>query len=146
MKGEVPDEEYTIPIGLADVKREGEDATIIAVGPMVEKSLQAAVALEDEGWDVEVVDPRSLSPLDTATLCKSVRKTGRAVICGEDSAFAGAVSEISAMVSEQCFGDLKAPVVRVGSPHVPMPFSAELVKHVVPDADNVVAAVRQVMG
>ncbi len=145
MKGEVPDEEYTIPIGLADVKREGEDATIIAVGPMVEKSLQAAVALEDDGWDVEVVDPRSLSPLDTATLCKSVRKTGRAVICGEDSAFAGAVSEISAMVSEQCFGDLKAPVVRVGSPHVPMPFSAELVKHVVPDADNVMAAVRQVM-
>ena len=145
MKGEVPDEEYTIPIGLADVKREGEDATVIAVGPMVEKSLQAAVALEDDGWDVEVVDPRSLSPLDTATLCKSVRKTGRAVICGEDSSFAGAVSEISAMVSEQCFSDLKAPVVRVGSPHVPMPFSAELVKHVVPDADNVVAAVRQVM-
>ena len=79
------------------------------------------------------------------TICESVRKTGRVVVCGEDSSFAGSVSEIAAMIAENCFSDLKAPVVRVGSPHVPMPFSAELVKHVVPEAANVVSAVNRVM-
>lgn len=144
-KGEVPEGEYTIPFGQADIKRDGEDATIVAVGPMVQKSLEAAVLLEDEGYDVEVVDPRTLSPLDTETICESVRRTGRAVVCGEDSSFAGSVSEIAAMIGENCFGDLKAPVVRVGSPHVPMPFSAALVKHVVPEVPNITAAVEQVM-
>ncbi len=143
--GEVPDGEYLIPFGKADVKREGEDVTVIAIGPMVQKSLEAAVLLEDEGYDIEIVDPRTLSPLDTATICESVRKTGRAVVCGEDSSFAGSVSEIAAMIAESCFSDLKAPIVRVGSPHVPMPFSAELVKHVVPEAANVVSAVNRVM-
>lgn len=144
-KGEVAEGEYTIPFGQADIKRDGEDATIVAVGPMVQKSLEAAVLLEDEGYDVEVVDPRTLSPLDTETICESVRRTGRAVVCGEDSSFAGSVSEIAAMIGENCFGDLKAPVVRVGSPHVPMPFSAALVKHVVPEVPNITAAVEQVM-
>ena len=91
----------------ADIKREGEDATIVAVGPMVQKSLEAAVLLEDEGYDMEVVDPRTLSPLDTETICESVRRTGRAVVCGEDSSFAGAVSEIAAMIGENCFGESK---------------------------------------
>ena len=144
-KGEVPEGEHLVPFGKADIKREGEDATVVAIGPMVQKSLEAALLLEDEGYDVEVVDPRSLSPLDTDLICESVRKTGRAVVCGEDSSFAGAVSEIAAMIGESCFSDLKAPVVRVGSPHVPMPFSAELVKHVVPEAANVVSAVNRVM-
>ncbi|MEE2803540.1 MAG: alpha-ketoacid dehydrogenase subunit beta [Pseudomonadota bacterium] len=144
-KGEVPEGEHLVPFGKADIKREGEDATVVAIGPMVQKSLEAALLLEDEGYDVEVVDPRSLSPLDTDLICESVRKTGRAVVCGEDSSFAGSVSEIAAMIGESCFSDLKAPVVRVGSPHVPMPFSAELVKHVVPEAANVVSAVNRVM-
>ena len=144
-KGEVPDGEYTIPIGQADIKREGEDATVVAIGPMVQKSLDAAVALEDDGYDIEVVDPRSLSPLDVDTICGSVRKTGRAIVCGEDSTFAGAASEIAAMISESCFSDLKAPVRRIGSPHVPMPFSAELVKHVVPEKSHVIDAVNQTM-
>jgi len=87
-----------------------------------------------------------LSPLDTDTICRSVSKTGRAIVCGEDSVFAGAVSEIAAMIGETCFHDLKAPVARVGSPHVPMPFSAELVKHVVPSSESVVSAVQAVMG
>ncbi len=143
--GEVQEEDYTIPLGQADIKREGEDATIVAIGPMVQKSLEAAVLLEDDGYDVEVVDPRTLSPLDTATICESVRRTGRAVVCGEDSSFAGATSEIAAMIGENCFKDLNAPVVRVGSPHVPMPFSAELVKHVVPEVPNITAAVGHVM-
>ena len=128
-KGEVPDGEYTIPIGQADIKREGEDATEVAIGPMVQKSLDAAVALEDDGYDIEVVDPRSLSPL----------------VCGEDSTFAGAASEIAAMLGENCFGDLKAAVRRIGSPHVPMPFSSELVKHVVPEKSHVIDAVNQTM-
>ena len=144
-KGEVPDGDYTIPFGQADVKRQGEDATIVAIGPMVQKSLDAAVTLEDAGYDVEVVDPRSLSPLDVDTICTSIRKTGRAIICGEDSTFAGATSEIAAMIAENCFDDLKAPVRRVGSPHVPMPFSAALVKHVVPETSHVVKTVTKTM-
>jgi len=144
-KGEVPEGDYTIPIGQADIKREGEDATVVAIGPMVQKSLEAAVLLEDDGYDIEVVDPRSLSPLDVDTICESVRKTGRAIVCGEDSTFAGAASEIAAMIGENCFGDLKAPVRRIGSPHVPMPFSSELVKHVVPEKSHVIEAVNQSM-
>jgi len=128
-KGEVPEGDYTIPIGQADVKREGEDATVVAIGPMVQKSLEAAVLLEDDGYDIEVVDPRSLSPLDVDTICESVRKTGRAIVCGEDSTFAGAASEIAAMIGENCFGDLKAPVRRIGSPHVPSKLSISLWLH-----------------
>ncbi len=143
--GEVPEEDYTIPIGKAKVTRDGEDATIVAIGPMVQKSQEAAILLEDEGYDVEIVDVRSLSPLDTQTICESVHRTGYAVVCGEDSSFAGAVSEIAAMIGENCFNSLNGPVVRVGSPHVPMPFSAELVKHVVPDVANIIEAVNQAM-
>lgn len=144
-RGEVPDGVYTIPLGQAKICREGEDATVVAIGPMVQKSLEAAMLLEDDGYDVEVVDARSLSPLDTETICESVRRTGHVVVCGEDSSFAGAVSEIAAMIGENCFGDLNGPVVRVGSPHVPMPFSSELVKHVVPDVADITAAVSRVM-
>ena len=143
--GEVPEGEHTIPLGQANIAREGEDATVVAIGPMVQKSEEAAVLLEDDGYDVEVVDVRTLSPLDTETICESVRRTGHAVVCGEDSSFAGAVSEIAAMIGENCFEVLKAPVIRVGSPHVPMPFSAALVKHVVPEVSNITAAVGRVM-
>ena len=144
-RGEVPDGDHIIPIGQAKICREGEDATVVAIGPMVQKSLEAAVLLEDDGYDVEVVDARSLSPLDTETICESVSRTGRAVVCGEDSSFAGAASEIAAMIGENCFRDLNGPVVRVGSPHVPMPFSSELVKHVVPEVANITDAVSRVM-
>ena len=145
VEGEVPEEDYTIPIGVADVKREGEDVTVVGIGPMVAKALEAGIQLEDDGYDIEVVDPRTLSPLDTETICESVRKTGRAVICEEDSSFAGGGAEIAAMLSEKCFSSLKAPVTRVGAPHVPMPFSAELVALVIPDVPQVVDAVRRVM-
>ena len=138
-------ESHTIPFGQAKICREGEDATVVAIGPMVQKSLEAAVLLEDDGYDVEVVDVRSLSPLDTETICESVSRTGHAVVCGEDSSFAGAASEIAAMIGENCFSDLNGPVVRVGSPHVPMPFSSELVKHVVPEVANITEAVSRVM-
>ena len=144
-RGEVPDGDHTIPLGQAKICREGEDATVVAIGPMVQKSLEAAVLLEDDGYDVEVVDARSLSPMDTETICESVSRTGHAVVCGEDSSFAGAASEIAAMIGENCFGDLKGPVVRVGSPHVPMPFSSELVKHVVPEVPDITDAVSRAM-
>lgn len=144
-EGEVPDEEYLIPFGEAETKREGEDVTVVAVGPMVGKALEAGVILEDDGYDIEVIDPRTLSPLDTGTIRASVGKTGRAVICEEDSSFAGTGAEIAAMIAENCFKDLQAPVVRVGMPHVPMPFAPPLADSVVPQVDNVVDAVRRVM-
>jgi len=96
MEGEVPEEEYTIPFGKADIKRDGEDVTVIAVGPMVAKALDAGVRLEDDGYDIEVVDPRTLSPLDVETICESVTRTGRAVVCEEDTTFAGTGAEIAA--------------------------------------------------
>lgn len=145
IEGEVPDEDYTIPIGKADIKREGEDVTVVAIGPMVHKALAAGITLEDDGFDIEVVDPRTLSPLDTETICESVRRTGRVVICEEDSSFAGSGAEIAAMLADKCFSDLKAPVIRVGLPHVPMPFSAGLVDHIIPDVPQVIEAVRRVM-
>ena len=144
-EGEVPEEDYTIPFGVAEVKREGEDATVVAIGSMVPKALEAGVALEDEGYDIEVLDPRTLSPLDTDAICASVRKTGRAVIVEMDSSFAGSSAEIAATVAERCFHDLRAPVVRVGSAHVPMPFAPELVEATVPGVDSVSEAVRRVM-
>ena len=144
-EGEVPDGEYLIPFGVAEVNREGEDVTVVGVGPMVGKALEAGIILEDDGFDIEVIDPRTLSPLDTDTICESVRKTGRAVICEEDTSFAGTSAEIAAMIAENCFKDLQAPVTRVGMPHVPMPFAPSLADSVVPQVDSIVDAVRRVM-
>ena len=145
-EGEVPDDDYVIPFGAADVKREGEDATVVAIGGMVPRALEAGIALEDEGYDIEVVDPRTLSPLDVDTICASARKTARVVVCEMDSSFAGAGAEIAATLAEKCFHDLRAPIVRVGSAHVPMPFAEELVNLTVPSTDSICAAVRRVMG
>ena len=144
-EGEVPDDDYTIPFGVADVKREGEDATVVAIGGMVPQALEAGIALEDEGFDIEVVDPRTLSPLDMDAIADSVRKTGRLVVCEMDSSFAGSGAEIAATVAETCFHDLRAPVVRVGAAHVPMPFAEELVGAMIPDVGSINAAVRRVM-
>ena len=144
-EGDVPEDDYVIPFGKADIKREGEDVTVVAIGGMVPRALEAGIALEDEGYDIEVVDPRTLAPLDMDTICESVRRTGRAVVCEMDSSFAGSGAEIAAALAEQCFHDLRAPIVRVGSPHVPMPFAEELVNVTVPDASAVADAVRKVM-
>ena len=145
VEGEVPDGDYTSPFGKADIKRDGEDVTVVAIGPMVGKALDAAIRLEDDGYDIEVVDPRTLSPLDTETIRESVSRTGRAVVCEEDNMFAGSGAEIAAMIGEQCFSSLKAAVTRVGAPHVPMPFSAGLVDQVIPDSARIEAAVRRVL-
>jgi pyruvate dehydrogenase E1 component beta subunit len=146
MEGEVPEGEYAIPFGQADIKREGQDVTIVASGPMVGKALEAADVLAQEGIDVEVIDPRTLVPLDKATLFASVEKTNRIIVTDEEVKRGGCSAEIAALIAEECFDVLDAPVKRVAAADVPMPFSPALEKLVVPKAENLVAAVRELLG
>jgi pyruvate/2-oxoglutarate/acetoin dehydrogenase E1 component len=141
-EGEVPEEDYTIPFGQADVKRQGRDATIVATGPMVGKALEAAQALSQEGIEVEVVDPRTLVPLDKATIFASVEKTNRVIVTDEEVRRGGSSAELASLIAEECFDALDAPVKRVAAADVPMPFSPELEKLVLPKAEDLVAAVR----
>jgi pyruvate/2-oxoglutarate/acetoin dehydrogenase E1 component len=147
-KGDVPDEEYTLPIGKADVKREGKDVTIVAIAWLVHEALAAAETLAQEGISVEVVDPRSLFPLDAETIRASVRKTGRLVIADEAGPTAGASAEIAALAVEDAdtFASLKAPVQRVCALQVPIPYSPVLEDHVFPDRDRIAAGVRAILG
>ena len=145
MEGEVPDGDYTIPFGQADVKRQGNDVTIVASGPMVGKSLEAADMLAQSGIDVEVVDVRTLMPLDKQTIFASVEKTNRVIVTDEEAKRGGASAEIASLIAEECFDALDAPVKRVAAANVPMPFSPELEKLVVPRAEDLVAAVRQLL-
>lgn len=140
----VPEPPYTIPIGLAEVKREGRDVTVVATMAMVDAALAAARDLSSEGIDVEVVDPRTLRPLDTATILASVRKTNRCVVAHEAWKTHGFGAEISAMIMEEAFDHLDAPVLRVGMRDVPMPYNAELERQVIPGAADIVQAVRRV--
>ena len=148
LKGEVPEEDYTIPIGVADVKRVGTDVTIVAIAWLVHESLAAAEILEKEGISVEVVDPRSLFPLDTETIRASVQKTGRLVIADEAGPTAGASAEIAALATEDpdTFASLKAPIKRVCALQVPIPYSPILEDHVFPDRTRIVEGVKSVMG
>jgi pyruvate dehydrogenase E1 component beta subunit len=144
-KGEVPVEEYTIPLGQADVKREGKDATVVAMGWMVHKALEAASSLEADGISIEVVDPRSLAPLDEETIFGSVRKTGRLVVVDEDNPVCSMGSEIIARTASRAFDYLDAAPVLVSAPNTPVPFSPVLEDAYIPSAAKVAAAVRQVM-
>ncbi|MBT6403259.1 MAG: alpha-ketoacid dehydrogenase subunit beta, partial [Rhodospirillaceae bacterium] len=137
----VPEEPYAIPLGKADIKREGTDVTIIATQAMVARALSAAQQLENEGISVEVIDPRTLRPLDEETILESVRKTNRLVIVHEAWTKGGFGSEVSAMVMEKAFDWLDAPVTRVGAPDVPMPFNDRLELAVIPSVERIVAAV-----
>jgi len=145
LEGEVSDIVEPIPLGLAEVKRAGEDVTVVAVGPMVSKALEAGIFLEDQGIDIEVVDPRCLSPLDVDTLTASACRTGRAVVCAEDALMAGCTAEIACAISERCFSDLSAPVRRLAALDVPMPFSAPLADKVVPSVEKIVETVKDVV-
>ncbi|MBL6601000.1 MAG: alpha-ketoacid dehydrogenase subunit beta [Alphaproteobacteria bacterium] len=147
MTGEVPDEEYTIPLGLADVKREGKDVTIIALAWLVHEALAAAETLEAEGISVEVVDPRTLVPMDAETIRASARKTGRVVVADEAGPTCGAAAEISALITEDpaTFKCLKAAVRRVCALQVPIPYSPTLEDAVFPDRHKIAAAARAVM-
>jgi pyruvate/2-oxoglutarate/acetoin dehydrogenase E1 component len=141
-KGPVPDEEYTIPLGVADVKRQGDDITLVATSSMVYVALEAAQLLEQEGVGAEVVDPRTLVPLDRETIVASARKTGRAIVVDEGHRSYGASAELAAVISELAFYDLDAPVVRLAAMDVPVPFSPVLEDETVPTPERVAEVAR----
>ena len=145
--GEVPEDPYTLPLGKADIKREGTDVTIVALAWLVHEALAAAEVLDKEGVSVEVLDPRTLVPLDCDAIRASVQKTGRLVIADEAGPTAGASAEIAAVATEdaETFAKMNAPVKRVCALHVPIPYTPQLEDHVFPDRDNIIAGVREVM-
>ncbi len=146
MQGEVPEESYAIPLGEANVIREGSNYTIIAFGRMIHEALKAADKLQELGIDAEVIDPRTLQPFDTGTVVNSVKKTHRAMIVHEAVRFGGFGGEIAAQIQEEAFDYLDAPVARVGAPFSPVPFSPALEQHYVPNAERIVAEVKKQLG
>jgi pyruvate/2-oxoglutarate/acetoin dehydrogenase E1 component/TPP-dependent pyruvate/acetoin dehydrogenase alpha subunit len=144
-KGEVPDEEYFIPLGKADVKRAGRHATVVATGAQVAEALKAADHLASDGIEVEVIDPRTLYPLDKETIIESVKKTARAVVVSDAVARFGICAEISAVLMEEAFDYLDAPVVRLGGAEVPMPYAGELEALALPNSDAIAEAVRKIL-
>lgn len=144
MKGRIPEEEYLVPFGKADIKRSGEDVTIFATALMVHKALLAAEKLEKEGLSAEVIDPRTLVPLDKDTLISSVKRTGHAVVVHEAWKRGGAGAEIASTIMEEAMDYLDAPVKRVAGLNVPAPFSPALEKYVVPNENDIIKAVEEI--
>ncbi len=143
--GEVPEELYSEPMGKGVIRREGKDVTVVATSYMVIEASQAAESLENEGIDVEVIDLRSLKPLDERLLFDSVRKTGRLVVADGGWKTCGVAAEISALVAEKTFSYLKAPILRVSLPDIPAPASSPLEKAFYPDADDIILSVKRVL-
>jgi pyruvate/2-oxoglutarate/acetoin dehydrogenase E1 component len=146
VKEEVAETLEPVPLGKARVVREGEDVTVIAIGPLVHRSLAAAKQAEEEGISVEIVDPRTLQPLDEETLVASVKKTNRAVVAHEAVARMGFGAEVAAVLQEQAFDWLDAPIERVGAKFAPLAFSPAMEQFVVPQIDDVLAAIRRTLG
>jgi pyruvate dehydrogenase E1 component beta subunit len=146
VKGEVPDGEYTIPFGVADVKREGEDVTIVATSSMVRVALAAAEQLEADGISAEVIDPRTLVPLDVDALVRSAEKTGRAIVVDEGHRSYGVSAELAAVIADRAFYSLDAPVTRLAAMDVPVPFSPPLEDVTVPTPDLVAQTARELCG
>lgn len=143
LKGEVPEKSYSIPLGKADIKKEGKDLTIIATSIMVHRALEAANDLEEEGISAEVIDPRTLVPLDEETIINSVKKTGRAVVVYEGVKRGGYGAEIVSMLQEsEAFDYLDAPIIRVAGKPVPIPYNRELEKHAVPQVSDIITAAK----
>jgi pyruvate dehydrogenase E1 component beta subunit len=145
-KGLVPDGEHLVPIGVADVKREGEDMTMIATSSMLYVALAAAEELESQGISVEVVDPRTIAPLDRETLIASAKKTGRVIVIDEGHQSFGTTAELAAVVAEGAFWHLDAPVKRMGAMDVPIPFSPVLEDETVPTPERVIDAALELVG
>ena len=147
IKGEVPeDDDFTIPLGVADIKREGSDVTIVAYSRMVHVALEAASSLEKEdGVSVEIIDPRTLKPFDIDAVMKSVEKTGRLIIVEEDCRTCGVGAEIAASVGERAFYSLDAPILRVAGADVPMPYSKQLEQSAIPQVEDVIHAVKKIL-
>lgn len=144
-KGDVPDGEYVVPIGKANVLRKGKDITIVSWSKMVQEAVLASEKLSAQGIDAEIIDIRSIKPLDEETILKSLKKTGRLIILHEAVRTCGFGAEIAAIMAEKAFGDLKAPILRVTAPDSPSPFSPVLEKEYLPNADKVVAAALKLM-
>ncbi len=144
-KGPVPEEMYSIPFGQAEIKREGKDITIVATHALVQRSLNAAEQVAKEGIDAEIVDPRTLVPLDKETILNSVKKTGRLLVADEGHRTCGAAAEIAAMVAEEAIYYLKAPIKRVTSPDTPVPFSPPLEQAFIPDEKKLIPAIKSLM-
>jgi pyruvate/2-oxoglutarate/acetoin dehydrogenase E1 component len=143
-RGHVPEEPYTVPFGVANMVREGRDVTVVAVGKMVQEAVKAADELKGK-VSVEVLDPRTLVPLDEEAILRTVQKTGRLVVVDEDYERCGFSAEVAAVAAEKGFHSLKAPVARVANPNVPIPFNRGLERHVLPDAEKIVRAIRSVV-
>ncbi|MCS6915989.1 MAG: pyruvate dehydrogenase complex E1 component subunit beta [Myxococcales bacterium] len=144
-QGEVPEGEYLIPLGRGDIKRPGTDCTVVAYSKMVRLALEAARRLDKEGISVEVIDPRTLRPLDDELIFESVRKTNRLVVVQEAPPHSSFSGEVIARVQRACFDDLDAPIERVTSLDVPMPYAGHLEAMVLPDVDRVIAAIRRTL-
>jgi pyruvate/2-oxoglutarate/acetoin dehydrogenase E1 component len=142
----VPEGEYLVPLGVATVRHNGDDVTVVATALMVHKALEAAEQLQESGISVEVIDPRTLVPLDKETILKSVRKTGRALVVTEETRTASCAAEISAMISEEAFDYLDAPVVRLCTMDMPLPFAPLAQRAVIPDALAIRQAITKLMG
>jgi len=145
IKSEVPEEEYTIPLGKADVKREGSDVTVVAIGLMVHRALAVASKLQEKGISIEVVDPRTVVPLDKQAIIDSVKKTRKLVIMDEEPKTGSVASEIAAIVAEEAFDLLRAPIKRVCAPDTPVPFSPVLEDFWMPDEDNLIKAITEIL-
>ena len=144
-KGEVPEEEYTIPIGVADIKRAGKDVTVVSWGKIIKEAYKAADMLAQEGIECEIIDLRTIRPMDFETIFTSVKKTNRLVVLEEAWPFSSVSSEITYQVQEHIFDYLDAPVQRITTADVPAPFSPDLLKEWLPNADDVVKAVKKVL-
>jgi pyruvate dehydrogenase E1 component beta subunit len=140
-QGPVPEEDYSVPFGVAEVRRQGRDVSVVATSYMLTLALEAAASLEEQGIDVEVIDPRTLEPLDMETIVRSVRKTGRLVVVDEDTERCGVAAEIGMQVMEQAFAALQAPVQRVGNPNLPVPYSPPLERALLPSRQKIEAAI-----
>ena len=145
VKGPVPEEDYVIPLGQAEVKREGTDITVVAVGPLVPEALACAETLAGEGVSMEIVDPRSLLPLDRATILGSVRKTGRVMIFDDSNRTCGFAAELSAVIAEEAWDALRGPIRRLTRADVPVPFSTPIETYVLPSHDRLLAGCRALL-
>jgi pyruvate dehydrogenase E1 component beta subunit len=146
LKGNVPEDYYTIPFGKADVKKQGSDLTIVATQALVYDALNVAQEFEKKGLSIEVIDPRTLKPFDKDTVFESVKKTGRLIVCDEGWIHCGMASEICAVVSEECFDWLDAPIARVAAPDTPCPFSPPLEAEYIPGPEEIKDAIYKITG
>jgi pyruvate/2-oxoglutarate/acetoin dehydrogenase E1 component len=145
-KGGVPEEDYTIPFGVADIKKEGKDVTVVATGYMVQMALDVANHLQEKGVSIEVIDPRTLEPLDIDTIINSVKKTRRAVIVDEDTLRCGITAEIAMQIMENAFDELDAPIQRVAAANCPIPAGWFLEQYVLPRPKDIIIAIQTVLG